>query len=226
MPVEDPFSLIIEEDTVSENQQEGDKQELSEKTDLVLSDVKTLTIKTDEQFQNAANFLKTIKAIQKEIDDYFDPAIRKAHEAHKEILNAKKKQSEPLQQAERILKSKISQYHAEEERKRLEEQRRIEEEARKKAEERRLNEAIETGDDSILDEPIIVPQVQVKDTTKTEGISYQDNWKFRVIDKKKVPEEYKMIDEKKIGQVVRAMKEKTNIPGIEVYPEKIVKAKV
>ena len=90
----------------------------------------------------------------------------------------KKKQSEPVEQAERIIKQKIAKYHTEQEQKRLEEQRKRQEGLRKQEEEKRLKEAEETGDESILEEPIVVPEIKLEDTTKHEGISYQTNCDF------------------------------------------------
>jgi len=217
----DPLISIIDE-SIEEKTHES--KEIVKKTGSVLHEATGLVIQSDEQFHQANDMLKLIKGLQKEIDEYFDPAIRKAHETHREIINEKKRQSDPLVRAERIIKSKIVSWHEEQERVRREEERRRNEELRKKEEERVLQEAIETGDESVLEEPVMVPEVKVEDTTKHEGISYSLIWKFRVVDKEKVPEEYKIVDEKKVGQVVRAMKENTNIPGIEAYSEKIVRA--
>jgi len=217
----DPLISIMDESIEGKTHE---SKEIVKKTGNVLQEATALVIQSDMQFHSANDLLKLIKGLQKEIDEYFDPAIKKAHETHKEIINAKKKQSEPLVKAERIIKSKVVSWHEEREKERREEERRRNEELRKKEEERALQEAIETGDESILEEPIPVPEVKIEDTTKHEGINYSTIWQFRVIDTEKVPEEYKIVDEKKVGQVVRAMKENTNIPGIEAYSEKIVRA--
>jgi len=57
-------------------------------------------------------------------------AEERAHEAHKEALNQKKRAAEPLLEAERILKEGIADYQAELERRRREEEDRLREEAR------------------------------------------------------------------------------------------------
>jgi uncharacterized protein YoxC len=216
--VADPLISIMEDEIEGKKRESKD---LVKKTDTVLNDARALIIKDDKQFHFANDILKAIKGLQKEIDNYFDPAIKKAHKA---ILEAKKKKSEPLRQAERIIKSKVLKYHEEQERIRREEERKRQEDLRKQEEERRLKEAIETGDESVLEEALVIPEVKIEDTTKHEGVSYSTVWKFRVINKREVPEEYKILDEVKIGQVVRAMKENTKIPGIEAYSEKIVRS--
>jgi len=205
---------------------EEDTKEIVKESSDILSDAKTLVIQDDDKFHFVNDLLKTIKGIRNKIDEYFDPAIKKTHAAWKENIAMKRKQSEPVEQAEMIIKKKIAEYHTEQDQKRLVEEKRRQEVLRKQEAERKLSEAIETGDETILDEPIIVPEVKLEDTTKHEGISYQLNWKFRVINKKIVPEEHKILDEKKIGQIVRAQKAKTNIPGIEVYSEKSTRVRV
>lgn len=45
---------------------------------------------------------------------------------------------------------------------------------------------------------------------------------FEIKDMDAIPSEYLKIDKQKIGQVVRALKGATNIPGVEVYSEDVV----
>ncbi len=51
-------------------------------------------------------------------------------------------------------------------------------------------------------------------------------WKWRLLNKKKLPKAYLMVDEKKLNKVVSAMGRQANIPGIEVYPQDVVSARV
>mgnify|MGYP006883576854 CR=1 FL=1 len=79
--------------------------------------------------------------------------------------------------------------------------------------------------DEIISAPAYVPPVVLpKATPKVHGISYRDNWKFRITDPNKIPREYMVPDEKAIGVIVGRLKERCNIPGIEVYCEKVVAA--
>jgi hypothetical protein len=55
-----------------------------------------------------------------------------------------------------------------------------------------------------------------------EGVSKRTVWKFRITDEAAVPREFLLVDEKRIGQIVRAMKGETKIPGIEAYPETVL----
>lgn len=215
--------IILKTEEIEEKKHEN--RDLIKKTDNILHEAKGFIIKTGEQFHLANDILITIKSLQKEVNQYFDPVIKKVHEAHKSILDAKKKQSEPLKQAEKIIKSKVLKYHEEQERIRREEELKRQEMLRKQEEERLLEVAIENDDETILDETIPTPKIEVEDTTRHEGISYSLIWRFRIVDKAKVPDEYKIIDESKIRRIVQTMKEDTKIAGIEVYQDKIVKAR-
>lgn len=64
----------------------------------------------------------------------------------------------------------------------------------------------------------IVPDARVK----TSGLSTREHWTFRVTDIRSIPSEYLMPNEAAIGAVVRALKDRTNIPGIKVYRDDIV----
>lgn len=55
-----------------------------------------------------------------------------------------------------------------------------------------------------------------------EGISKRTIWRFEITDEAALPREYLVPDEKRIGQVVRALKQDTKIPGVRVFAETIV----
>lgn len=58
-------------------------------------------------------------------------------------------------------------------------------------------------------------------TPKVEGLSFTTTWKWEVTDIAQVPRQYMKLDESAIGGVVRAMKDKTSIPGIRVWSEQV-----
>jgi hypothetical protein len=206
--------------------------EIQERALTVPEQAKAIIIITNEDYTRAGEILLTIKDIRKEIDATFDPIIKKAHEAHKEAVAQKKKIDAPLIEAEGIIKPRISDYLAEQERIRRAEENRLREIARKEEEERQLMEAIaaeQAGETeeaaAIINEPVYVaPVVVPKSVPKIQGVSTQKRWTFRVVDPSKVPREYLAVDEQKIGAVVRALKDQCKINGVEVYSEDIVTA--
>jgi len=183
-------------------------------------------------YQQACNILLVIKDLRKEIENVFKPMKRKMDEAKKEILEQERKADIPLQEAEAFLKPQISKYLAEQERIKREEEERLREIAHKREEEERLREALilETEGnkkeaDELLAEPLYVAPIILTDfTPKVAGISMQKRWTFRIVDVTKIPPQYLIPNEIAIGQVARALKDKANIPGIEIYSEDIVMA--
>jgi hypothetical protein len=56
------------------------------------------------------------------------------------------------------------------------------------------------------------------------GTAFVDNWKFEVTDLAALPREYLQPDERKIKGVVKALKDKTTIPGIRTWNEPYAKS--
>ena len=195
---------------------------------------RTIEIRDNESYMRAGEMLTAVKGLLKEIDAAFDPICKRAHDAHKEALNQKKRAAEPLLEAERILKKGIADYQAELERRRMEEEARLREEARKREEEARLAAAIaaeKEGEkelaEQILEEPVAAPVVHVPPAApKLAGVSARKVWKYRVVNEALIPRQYLTVDHAAIGRVVSALGGRATIPGIEVYEETVIAAGV
>jgi len=198
-----------------------------------------LVVKDDESWERAGDFLRELKSRIKGVQDWFGPLKAKAYAAHKEICDREREVVSAFQEADRKLRPAWLEYHAkkeaerraEEERLRAEQQRRLEEEERKRREEEALNRAIETGDESILDEaekapPVapVAPPVHVEQK-KQSGIAVKKVWDFEITDKMELPPEYLIPDEKAIRRVVTALGERANIPGIRTFQKDQVSVK-
>ena len=160
----------------------------------------------------------------KEIIDKFKPLKQDAAKAHKNLVRLEEEVREPFEafvaQADIIL----GDYTIEQERIRVEKERVLAEKAKKEAEDLQIKEAEQADTpeeaEAILAEEIHVPPPQVQSAVpKIPGLSNVTNWKFKIINEKLIPREYLMPDEQKIGKIVRAMKNKTNIPGIQAYSD-------
>jgi len=221
--------------------QQANIQELSQEA-LGFPEKANLHKVSDQMTLTRANeFLLSVKAMRKQINETFDPMIKKAHETHREVISQKKTFETPLIEAERIIKGEIGAYMTEQDRIRREAEekaRREREEAERKAkeeEERRLQKAIEAEEAGNIEaaENILnsIPSKPEQITTPipmkplTQGISIQTRWKFRINDVGKIPHEYMIPDEQKIGAVVRATKGQVQIPGVEIYSEDSVSAR-
>jgi hypothetical protein len=205
-------------------------QQINEVTTLALSvpdQAKQISIKTMDDYVRAGEIMLTIKAIRKKITDTFKPIKQKMDAAKQEVLDQERAADAPLKEAEALLSPQIIAWNREQERLRQEEENRLREEARKQEEERRLQEAIlaeqhgqKEEAEAIMETPVqVAPVVVPKSVPKVSGMSIRDNWKFKITNEKLIPREYLKVDEVKIGQVVRALKSATNIPGVEVYNE-------
>lgn len=215
----------------------SDTAVVEERALAVPDQAEALVISNRDELEAAGAMLTTIKGLQKEINQVFDPIIKKAHQSHKEAVAQKKKAGAPLVRAEGIIKPKIAIYTAEQERIRLEEETRLrkEAEAKQKAEEeKRIKEAeaLEAEGkkeeaEKVISEPIPEPApiAAPSPAAKVEGVSIKKIWKFRIVDPSKLPREYLMADSTAIGKAVRTQKEKCEIPGVEIYAEDSVAAR-
>ena len=197
------------------------------KTMAIPDQARGIIVVNNESMERANTLLLDIRALRKEVEATFKPLAQKAFEAHKAVKAQWDKAEAPLKEGEAILKSSIRAYMDEVERIRREEERRLQEIARKQEEERRLAEALQAEAEgnkeeaeAILEEPAYIPMPTVKaDIPKVDNRLFRKVWKFKIVDIKKIPIQYLMPDMVKIGGVVRAMKDKTDIPGIQIYEE-------
>lgn len=155
----------------------------------IVQEATTLEVGNAAQYERAGGILCDIKALGKEIAGTFDPIIAKAHETHKEALASKKKHQDPLDKAERLIKTKMLAY-AEAEREKAEaEKLRLEAIERKRIEDERLASAQEFSDvglheeaERFLDAPIVVKEAKVQAEPKVFGIGIKITYKAEVDD--------------------------------------------
>lgn len=218
---------------------EPEVQSLGTQIESLTLRTEELQIVTPEAYTSSCELLKGWTILGKQIDEAFDPQIEAFHKGHKIAIEQKKKFRGPVDLAISRLKLGASKFLQEQERVRREEERRQQEivraraeaEAKRLSEEQALNDALELeaagdskGAEAVLANPspveVYVPPIVVpRQVPRAEGISTRQNWKFRITNPSLVPREYLIVDEKAIGHVVRALKDKAKIPGVEVYSE-------
>ena len=75
-------------------------------------------------------------------------------------------------------------------------------------------------------ELFVPPVARIEPTiSRQEGTRKGGTWKFRVTNINEVPRQYFVLDESAINSAIRGTKERTSIPGIEVYFEPFSGAK-
>lgn len=216
-------------------------QVIESKSNDVVSRASALTVKSQSDYDGCAEFLRSIKGLKKEIDQTFDDSIKKAHEAHKAIVAAKKKHYEPLDSAEKIIKQKSLAWYQQEQRKAQEEQRRIEEEARRAEEKRRAEleaqaqkweekgnaekaqERREAAEQVHVPAPVVENRVE-----KAEGQAIKTIWRAQVIDivalcraiaEGKLPPTMVDPNMKNLNALARTMQDKMTYPGVKFIAE-------
>ena len=204
------------------------KDELEQKALSLPDKAAMVQVHNDAELVAAADFLDGVVKLKKEIHKTFDPIVKAAHQAHKMATNKRKEILEPVERAERITKRAMGDYRLEQEKA----QRQLEEEEKRRieAEKARIAEtAKKLADEGDYAKAAVelrktfdlhsnVPEA----TPKMDGVSYRDVWRFRVVNEALIPRHYLIVDDTKIGGVVRALKGDTDIPGVEVYCDKVV----
>lgn len=131
-------------DTAEENVtvMNAEESKLGKEVSLIEQRAEAVVVASGADFEDAGLFLKQIKQAQKQVKDYWEPLRVSAKKSYDEVLAHRKEMIEPLEKAEKIVKAKVNEYSAEQERKRREQ----EEAMRRLAQaeiDRHLNEAAE-----------------------------------------------------------------------------------
>lgn len=150
-----------------------------------------------ESYTSASELLLGIKELRREANEVFDPIIATALQAHRTAVAQKRTVTDPLDEADRLIKRGMVAYDEAQARREEERRRRLEAEARREEEDRRLAQAValeqagrEFGDDglvaeadALIAEPIETPPVRVEPARpKVAGISYTTRWSASVTD--------------------------------------------
>jgi len=191
-------------------------------TDAV-AQANALAVKTDEQYALAAEFLKRIKGLQKEVGDTFDPIIVKANAAHKEAIGQRDKYLKPLQAAEKEVKGKIAAFVDERESIRREAEAKLRAEAERKQEDirRKAAEAEAKGNaeraEKLVAKAEAVPMPTVQTTVeKISGLSFKDVWEVEIVSAGDVPREFCAPDLKAIRDYANVTKGEKQIAGVTI----------
>lgn len=136
------------------------------------------------------------QAMKSQVEEYWAEPIAKAHSLHKDLTTRRKAMLDPLESFIKAVKRVAGGYLALEQ---------------KKAQEQAValqKQASEMGLDTSL-----VPQADTKPIVG-EGRTMVQTWTFDVTDENLVPRKYLILNTALIRDEVRALKDKTQIPGI------------
>lgn len=186
-----------------------------------------IQIENDADLEKAGQLVETIKAHIAAIGEKYDGPVEEADRAHKALTKERGLYLTPAKETKKVVQDKSDLYCAA--------RRRREEDAAKAAAARaaaeaqdehlaRAVDAEEKGDiagaDAILDAP---PQdaapIAPTGGKHVFGSGYSNvDYDYEIVDANLIPRNFMKIDEVAIKKVVKAMKEKTDIPGVRVFP--------
>lgn len=210
--------------------EEKKEKELEQKYLPVVAEAQTIIVVDVESLQIANQMLQNLKALRKEIEATFKPIKQAINTLKATTLEQERKHDGPPAAAQQYISGQIVAYQDREQKKAAAaEKERLEKQRQKEKDEQELRdilaelnpemsavEVIEMTTPSAPPPPPTIPAVP-----KLSGTTFRTNWKFRIIDESLIPAEYWVVDEVLLGVAVRTTKDKTWIPGIEVYSEKI-----
>ena len=202
---------------------------------LTLRDRARAIIVIDQITHDAATELYLgLAALEKEINSVHDPAIAAAHGAHKAALVAKAKSADPVAEAKRIIKPKITAWEAAQEAIRQELERKAREEAARLEQEARLALAVEAeamqAAPEVIEEILATPLPTVHTTvapifTKTKGFSSRPNYSCQVdnlmvlvqaVAQGRAPITFLEANMTALNSQARSLKEAFSVPGCKL----------
>lgn len=193
------------------------EEELSDLSQKALS----VKVTDDTTLLVADELLSAHKAMEKKIKAFFKPEKEAADRLHKQIVAKENAELAKILPGEQHLKRQIGDYKLAEQRKREVEESRLRAKAAKREEEERLARAAEIEEEAarlkaagreeeargvqqeaeqVLNTPSFVPAPRVAPVPKTRST-------LKMI-----------VDREAIQQTVDRLRERTNIPGVRVYP--------
>ncbi|MBT9138984.1 MAG: hypothetical protein DDT31_01564 [Syntrophomonadaceae bacterium] len=209
------------------NELAAKEQEIEKSIGSVQTAATSLIITSHDTYSEAGDWLVTIKKVKKTIEEFFKPMKDAAHKSWKAVCDKEKQELDKLSPALNHLNKQMTDWNVAQERLRRLEEDRLRREAEKAEEDRRLQAAIEAEQagekeeaTAILEEPLYVPPPIVEKTVpKQAGLAMTTTWRWRLKDINLVPRQFLNINETALNAHVKNLKDRSNVPGIEVYPE-------
>jgi len=216
-------------------------QEVQKNTSIIVTKAAELAVDTQSDYDIALSMGKSISGLKKQVDDYFNPAVSLAHQAHKAIKTKHNEALKPLLDAREIIKDKMTVFSREQQKIQQE----AEEKARKKAEavaaveRKRLEEEAEAAaaagkTEEFEQKSYEAEQVQTTpiSTPAPKQKGSMQNWQFRVVNKrtllKAALEDDNLLqavipNDRWLGQMAKINKGQMKIPGVEFFDKGTVR---
>lgn len=175
------------------------ENELQVQTNDLLDSVQFVTINNDDELEEANNILRKIATLRKAAKAHFESLKKPFNDAMANLRAKEKEFLQPMEKGENVIKKLIVQYNVKRD------------EAIRKEQENLQAISAQLSETGLS----ILPSVKLE-KPKMQGTSIRNRYDFDIVDVNLIPREYLIVDTAAIGKVVRALKDKTNIPGIKV----------
>lgn len=193
-----------------------DENQMSQAGVTYKEKIESLKITSREGYAEMVQLVRESKAYQQAVKDFFEKIRQKNYDAYQEVLKQIRDYSKPFAEAETIGKQRMRGWEQ------------IEADRARKAQAKAAEKAKE------VEEKIGVapPVAAVQNKAKVAGVTYQDNWKGRIVDKKellaailkeKAPLNWVEFNFSEINRFANSTKGQISVPGVEWYNDKIVK---
>ena len=216
---------------------QDDKQEIQHMVDLV-EQYESFSVTNAEECQKAADVLREAKNSVKALEDRRKAITQPLDTAKKSVMNLFRPATDALSRLEKILKPKIANYYAEEERKRKAAE--AEAEARARKERERLEKRAEAARDKGDVEKAENLEVQAATTVatapatteaKATGVSVRKIWKAKVTDPValckeiaagNIPPTVLDFKQAELNKIASTWQNNREFQGLTIYPENSV----
>lgn len=188
-----------------------------------------LAVTDAQSYALAVGALQGLAGVERRVADFFRPFKDLAHKLHKSLCDKEREILAPIARESVRLNQELRGFKAREAQRKRDEEERLAREARERQEAQATRAAAELEArgqhqqaSQVLEQAISMPApaiVLADAVPKVDGVSYREEWKWRVLNEALVPREFLCLDESKIGRYVRAMKKTGSIPGVEIYCE-------
>lgn len=203
---------------------------VDEKLDMraarILEKAQSFKIRDREDFKLADGIVSEGAALIKGIKLIHDPICVATNTAHKLATSTRKQLIDPVKEACDILVKGMGNFKLLEERRIAQEQEEKAEKARKEQEEAAFSQAAELEKEGapkkVVDAVLDMAKTPVQVTEPLERkllskTSFTPSWGIEIIDKKLIPEAYKIVNEVSIRAAVKAAQGDIKISGVRIF---------
>ncbi len=193
-----------------------------------------IVVADDNDYESAAIKLRGVKALDKEIAEFFAPHVKRAHQAHKALKDSENALRDPLKKALDHIGRVMGKYQAD-----LEQQRKLEREMLLAEQKRIMDEsAMELAEGLAENGQVEAAEAVLEQAAKLQlevncesfalhvrGTAVMTSWKYEIVNEAELPRKYLIPNESMIAAEVRTCKDATVIPGVRVFSETKVGAR-